>query len=266
MNFIKAKKDKLKLNEREERMNKTIEIQLNHRTIRAWKEEPLKEDEVQELFDVAMRASTSNGMQQASIIRVKDPEKRQVLSEITTQKYIVDAPELLVFIADNYRNHQILEEKGAKENYTNDADRLLQGITDASIMAQNVTVAAESKGWGVVYFGSILNDPERLVKVLNLPQYTFPVLALGIGIPDQEPQLKPRMDKAYRVFDDEYKSFDSYTEELKDYDEEMTQYYDLRDANRRVDSFTKQVVDKNQITIAKRPEIIRVLKDQGYDL
>src|SRR5699024_5190710 len=37
------------------------------------------------------------------------------------------------------------------------------------------------------------NDPQKIIEVLNLPKMTFPVLGLQIGIPDQEPQLKPRL-------------------------------------------------------------------------
>ena len=250
----------------EEKMNDTIKMLLEHRSIRAWTDKKIPEEEVQLLFDVAMQTSTSNGMQQASIIRVNDMKKREALAKIATQAYLSTPSELLVFVCDNYRNYKIVEEKGAESNHSNDIDRFIQGVTDASIMAQNVTVAAESMGLGVVYFGSILNDTAGVCEILNLPENTFPVVGLGIGYPDQEPQLKPRMHKEDRVFIDEYKTYDSYVDELKEYDKEMTTYYDLRNANRRVDSFTDQVVAKNKVKVAKRSEMMDVIRAQGFDI
>ena len=89
-----------------------------------------------------------------------------------------------------------------------------------------------------------------MIELLKLPELTFPVVGVGIGIPNQEPQLKPRMPREANVFEDSYRVFDSYLELLKDYDAEMEEYYDLRDTNRRVDSFTKQIAGKkaNSVT------------------
>lgn len=56
--------------------NKTIENMLNHRTIRKWKNKEIPEEIIETLSEVAMRTSTSEGMQLASIIKVKDKEKR----------------------------------------------------------------------------------------------------------------------------------------------------------------------------------------------
>lgn len=249
-------------------MNDTIKTQLDHRTIRAWLDKEIPEDKVQELLDVAIQTSTSNGMQQASIIRVKDTEKRERLAKITTQDYIITASEVFVFIADNYRNYKIMEEMKAENNYANDIDRFFQGFTDAAIMAQNVAVAAESMDLGIVYFGSILNDVEETINILKLPENTFPVVAMGIGYPDKTnyPQLKPRIDKENRVFTDEYKTYDSYLDELEEYDKVMRTYYDTRDTNPKEESFTEQVYNKNSVQVAKRPELLEIIKKQAYQI
>ncbi len=70
----------------------------------------------------------------------------------------------------------------------------------------------------------------------------------------------------YRVFENKYETFDNYLEELKDYDEEMTTYYDLRDANRRVDCFSDQVVTKYTNANPKRQEILNIVRKMGFDL
>jgi len=247
-------------------MEKILNSQLNHRTIRSWKDQEIEKDKLDLLFNIANRTATSNGMQQASIIRVTDPDKKLRISKVAKQDYIANVPELLIFIVDNFRNTKIMEEKGKTVEFVNDTDRFFQGITDASIMAQNMVVAAEAMDLGSVYFGSILNDAREIIKILNLPEYTFPVVGLGLGYPNQEPQLKPRMDVKTRVFENDYKIFDSYLEELKEYDQEMTNYYDLRNANTRVDCFTDQVVGKNEGEVFSRSQLIEIAKEQGFNL
>lgn len=132
-------------------------------------------------------------------------------------------------------------------------------------MAQNVATAAESLGLGIVFFGSILNDPEKTINILELPERTMPVVGLGMGYPDQQPQLKPRMNKKYRIFTDKYKKFDDYREELKDYDLEMAKYYDLRNDKKPLDKFTEQVYDKYKNQRIKRSKILRIAEKQGYE-
>lgn len=247
-------------------MNPTIQNQLSHRTIREFTDEPVTSAQLATLLDVANRTATSNGMQQYSLFRITDPDMRRQMAQVSTQEYLTRCPELFVFIVDVYRNARIAEELGHTPESRADMDRFIQGFTDAALAAQNMTVAAESMGLGAVYFGSILNDPRRMVKILGLPQLTFPVVGLGIGHPNQEPQLKPRMPVELKVFENGYRVFDSYLDEMKAYDEEMQTYYDLRDANRRVDSFTKQVVTKLLNVIESRTTILQVVREQGFIL
>jgi hypothetical protein len=145
-------------------------------------------------------------------------------------------------------------------------DRFFQGFTDACLTAQNIANAAEAADLGVMFLGSILNDAEKIIEILDLPELTMPVVGLGIGYPNQDPQLKPRMSMDLRLFENTYKKFDDYLEETKDYDMEMQTYYDLREANKRVDSFSNQVVTKLINTIPKRSEMLKIMKKQGFDL
>lgn len=247
-------------------MNTTIETQLQHRTIRKFKQDKIDKDIISTLLEVANRTASSTGMQTYSIIRISDQDKKDKIANICGQAYVAEAPELWIFIVDAFRNAKIAAEQDCNLESRRDMDRFFQGFTDAVLAAQNVTVALESLGLGGVYLGSILNDSEELANLLKLPEFTFPVLGLGFGYPDQEPQLKPRMDLDLKVFDNEYKIFDDYMEEIKDYDEVMTTYYDLRNANQRVDSFSKQVVKRLEGATEKRSGILNTVIKQGFDL
>jgi len=246
--------------------NLMLERQLNHRTIREFKDGRIPEEVFNKLIEVARRTPTSNGMQASSIIRVTDKEKRKKIADVCKQEYVARAPELLILIADQYRNYRIADEKGGYEPSARDMDRFFQGFTDACLTAQNIVNAAEALDLGVVYLGSILNDAEKIIEILELPELTMPVLGLGIGYPNQNPQLKPRMSMDLRLFENTYKKFDDYLEEIKEYDIEMQTYYDLREANKRVDSFSNQVVTKLKNLIPKRSDMLKVMKKQGFDL
>lgn len=246
--------------------NETVERLLGHRSIRAYKDKPVEKEIVDNLIEVANHTSTSMGMQSFSIIRVTDKEKRTKIASICNQEYVKDAPEFWVFIADLYRNSSIAAEQDCYLDTRNDADRFFQGFTDACLAAQNVLVAAESYGLGGVFFGSISNDLAGIIEVLNLPEYTFPVLGLGIGYPDQEPLLKPRMDSKFKVFENEYKKEENYLDALKEYDEEMKKYYDMRNPSKYLDEFTKQVVNILTAANDKKSHIITVMRKQGFNL
>ncbi|WP_077368985.1 NADPH-dependent oxidoreductase [Anaerosalibacter sp. Marseille-P3206] len=245
--------------------NEMIQQQLSHRTIREFTDESIPEEVFEKLMEVARRTATSNGMQASSIICITDNEIKKEISKVCKQEYVARAPELLIFIVDLYRNSHIAKEKNSVEESAKDMDNFFSAFTDACITCQNIVNAAEAIHLGTVYLGSILNDSEKICEILQLPQLTFPVVGLGIGYPNQNPQLKPRMDMKYRVFENKYTIFDNYLEELKDYDEEMRTYYDLRDANKRVDSFSNQVVAKFNNANPKRQGILNIVKKMGFD-
>ncbi|HNZ82008.1 MAG TPA: NADPH-dependent oxidoreductase [Sedimentibacter sp.] len=248
------------------RDNFMVQKQLEHRTIREFKNESIPKDLFEQLIEVAKRTPTSNGMQASSIIRVTDPEKKKEIAAVCKQEYVARVPELLIFVADQYRNYRIADDKGGYEPSARDMDRFFQGFTDACLTAQNIVNAAEASELGVVFFGSILNDAERIIEILELPELTMPIVGLGIGYPNQDPQLKPRMSMELRLFENTYKKFDNYVEVIKEYDIEMQTYYDLREANKRVDSFSNQVVTRLKNLIPKRSDMLKIMKKQGFDL
>ena len=194
-------------------MNETIKTQLNHRTIRAFKDQPLTKEEVDLLVEVAQRTSTSMYLQAYSIISVTDPELKKALAAVSGQPYVATSGHLFVFVVDQRRNTEIAKALGQEVGVQGSADRFVSGLTDAVIAAQNVVVAAESLGMGAVYLGSFFNDTAKVVELLNLPKYTYPAIGLAVGWPDQEPQLKPRLPKEVIHMENGYKDLENPLDE-----------------------------------------------------
>ncbi len=246
--------------------NETISTQLRHRTIREFTTEDVSDDILDTIYDVAMQTASSRGLQHCGIIRVTDPALRDRLTEIGRQEYVRRAPVYLLFIVDAARNAAILREHGRDEAAAARTQVFVEGFTDACLMAQNVVVAAESLGLGANYLGNIHNDTAGVIEALNLPKLTFPVVGMTLGWPNQDPQLKPRMPKHFRVMENGYQQQENWTEALAEYDAEMTTYYDLRDANRRVDSFTNQVLGRLTTDHDPHDESLQVARAQGFDI
>lgn len=245
-------------------MNETIKSQLNHRTIRKFTDQKIDPDTLKTLLEVANMGPSSSGMQKCSIIRVTDQGEKEAFAKIGKQDYMADATELFIFIIDCHRNYQIASEEKEENQEMKGFDKFFEGLCDCIIASQNLVVAAESLGLGTNYFGNINNDPQQVIDLLKLPKLTYPAIGLGIGYPGQSPQLKPRLPLEAKVFENTYQDFSSYHDLLKDYDEIMKTYYDLRDTNKKTETFTSSVINKEAHKTPLGKGMYQALLAQGF--
>ncbi len=244
---------------------KMIQTQLNHRTIRTFKDKEVPQEVIDVLFEVANQTATSSNMQSFSMIHITDQTIKDEISGICKQEYPKKSPMFVVFVVDTHRNNQIMLEEGIRRPATADMNRFFQGTLDSALAAQNMVNAAEALGLGTCYFGSILNDSKRLIELLKLPTLTMPILGLGIGYPDQDPKIKPRIPIKNKVFENHYPLKTDYKEALQQYDQALSTYYQ----NREVDGCTRfvdYVINKYSNVNPKRSEILKVIKSQGFNV
>ncbi|UPU40145.1 nitroreductase family protein [Erysipelothrix sp. Poltava] len=155
-------------------MNNTIKQQLNHRTIRQFTDEPISQEIIDTLVSVAQATSTSNYMQSYSIISITDKVKKKAIASIGAQPYIENVGHLFIFVIDQHRNATIAKEGNIEDiEVLQTFDRMMIGYTDAILAAQNTMVAIESMGMGGVFLGSILNDAQAIIDVLELARIRF---------------------------------------------------------------------------------------------
>ncbi|MBJ6363244.1 oxygen-insensitive NADPH nitroreductase [Paenibacillus sp. GCM10012307] len=208
-------------------MNETIQLLRNHRSIRKYKNIDVPEAHLQEIILAAQAAASSSNIQAYSVVAVRDPQRKQRLSELSgNQKQILESPVFLIWCADlnkirkAVRLHEDIE---LKQN----VEMLLLSTVDAVLAAQNATVAAESLGYGTVYIGGIRNNPQEVTDLLELPQLVYPVFGLCVGVPDQEPDIRPRFPLA-AVYHQETYSEDALEKGIHTYDEITSHYYATR--------------------------------------
>lgn len=170
-----------------------IEQLLAHRTIRKYKNGPVGEATIRNILQAGCRASTTGNMQLYSIIITRDEAGKKALAPCHfNQSMVLNAPLVLTFCADFNRFNKWCKLSNAEPGYDNFLSFVTAAI-DALLVAQNVTIAAESEGLGVCYLGTTTYLAAKIIDVLKLPKGVVPVTTLTIGWPDESPEQIDRL-------------------------------------------------------------------------
>ncbi len=165
----------------------------HHRSIRQYHPDPIDPQLLEQILNAGIRASSSGNMQSYSIIVTQDPQLKQALYEPHMQQnMVVDAPVLLTFCADFRRMRKWLELSDAPLNFDNFMSFMI-GAIDATLVSQNVALAAEAKGLGLCYMGSTLANCDQIAERLALPQGVVPVVGFSLGYPAEKPDIRDRL-------------------------------------------------------------------------
>lgn len=244
-------------------MNAVIESLMSHRSIRKFTEQKLPEGLLETLIQAGQSASSSNHVQACTVIRVVCPQNRGQLSELSgNQAYIKEAAEFLVFCADMKRNTEAVARTGT-EPTMGMTEQLLVASIDCALFAQNVAVAAESEGLGIVYIGGIRNNPGEISQLLELPLHVYPVFGMCIGYPDQTPEIKPRLPINVVLKQDRY---DDSTDlkNIEQYDKDMEAYYQQRTGGNKASNWSQSMAPMFGGKL--RPHMREFLREQGFEL
>jgi nitroreductase len=186
----------------------TLDVLLNHRSVRAYLPDPLAEGTVETLVAAAQSAASSSNLQVWSVVAVEDPERKARLAALAgNQKHIIEAPLLLVWLIDFDRLTQLGRADGVRSEALDYTETFLLGAVDTSLAAQSAVTALESLGLGSVYIGGIRNKPAEVAAELNLPPHVFALFGLVVGKPDpaRPTAVKPRLPQASVLFREQYK-------------------------------------------------------------
>jgi nitroreductase len=173
-----------------------IRTLLTHRSVRAYRPDPLPEGTLETLVAAAQSASTSSNLQAWSVVAVEDAGRRERLSRLVgNQAHVRECPLFLAWIADLSRFDAIGARHGRPPGASDYLELFLVAAIDAALAAQNAAIAAEALGLGVVYIGGLRNQPEAVAAELGLPARAFGVFGLCVGHPDpaRPAAIKPRL-------------------------------------------------------------------------
>ncbi len=190
-------------------MNTFYESIFSHRSIRKYKSQKVPEEVLNRILEAGTRASSSGNMQPYSIIVTTDLSvKKELFPLHFEQSMVLDAPVLVTFCADFNRMRKWLALNDAPENFDNLMSFLI-GMIDATLVSQNVALAAEAEGLGICYMGTTLASNKDISRVLKLPKHVVPVVGFSLGYPDESPALRDRLPLKAIVHANTYQDYTS---------------------------------------------------------
>lgn len=202
-------------------MTETIKLMKAHKSVRRFKEQALPQEDLTEILTAAQMASSWKNFQSYSVIVVRSQEKKDALYELVPQEAIRQSAVFLLFVGDLNR-----AEKGARLHTDTFQPQGVEGLlissVDAALAGQNALLAAESLGYGGVIIGLVRYKSEEVAELFNLPDYTYPVFGMALGVPNQNHDVKPRLPLENVIFEEEYQ--EQSTEAIEAYDRVQADY------------------------------------------
>ena len=170
-----------------------LETMKNRRTIRRYTEQAIPETLLNELLEVAARASNTGNMQLYSVVVTRDKAMKERLAPAHfNQPMITSAPVVLTFCADANRFVKWAEQRKAVAGFDN-FQTFIASTIDAMLFAQSFCTAAEQKGLGICYLGTTAYNADQIIKILDLPRLVVPIVTVTVGYPDGQPEQVERL-------------------------------------------------------------------------
>lgn len=170
-----------------------LETMKNRRTIRRYTEQAIPETLLNELLEVAARASNTGNMQLYSVVVTRDKAMKERLAPAHfNQPMITTAPVVLTFCADANRFVKWAEQRKAVAGFDN-FQTFIASTIDAMLFAQSFCTAAEEMGLGICYLGTTAYNADQIIQILSLPRLVVPIVTVTVGYPDGQPEQVERL-------------------------------------------------------------------------
>ena len=206
-------------------MSETITLMKSHTSVRRFKEEAIPQEDLNNILSAGQMASSWKNFQSYSVIVVRSQEKKEALYELVPQEAIRQSAVFLLFVGDLNR-----AEKGARLHTDTFQPQGVEGLlitsVDAALAGQNTLLAAESLGYGGVIIGLVRYKSVELAELFKLPDYTYPVFGIALGVPNQQHDVKPRLPLEQVVFEEECQ--EQTAEAIEAYDRVQAEYAGAR--------------------------------------
>jgi nitroreductase len=163
------------------------------RSIRSFKEQDVKEEDIEMLIEAARWAPSAGNIQPWEFIIVRRHDLREELAEAAFgQAFVEEAPIVIVVCANENRSFQGYSVRG----------KTLYCIQDTAAAIQNIHLTAHSLGLGTCWIGAF--NEEKVVKILKVPNGVRPVAIVPVGCPAESPAPRNRRPISQIVHDETF--------------------------------------------------------------
>lgn len=178
--------------------NAVTRVIAQRRSVRKYVQRQLTQEELDTILTCGFMAPTGMNTQPWFVSVIQDPEVLARMTEVTGN-YMRSNPNLPPHLKKKYEDPNYSASFGAPTLMIVSSSKP-QGPTDASLLAENMVLAAQSIGLGTCILGSILvafEGPENadLKAKLCLPEGCVPVFGIAVGEPAEQPEASPREAK-----------------------------------------------------------------------
>ena len=252
--------------------NDTLINLLSRRSHRRFKPDPVPDEVIQRLLAAAFSAPSKSDLQQACVIRVRDPARQARIARMSPKTaWAEQAPVFLVWCGDSRRIRRLASWRG-HEFASDHLDAFMNAAVDAGICLQSFIIAAESVGLGCCPVSEIRDHIDALSAELELPQHVFPVAGLCVGWPLQDPGTSMRLPLSVTVHEDRYDDSELLTE--------VAAYDARREEQQPTPSDAQRLVERygvsedygwsenrtRQYSVPARADFGSYIRRQGFDL
>jgi len=251
---------------------KLLDLFFSRRSIRKFRSKQVSESFVKKIVEVGQRAPSACNLQTYSVVWVRDANiKQQVWDACAVPENIRDAPVVFVICADVRRLARVLDYMGSdhclKHGYG--VPLKMMSVIDASLVAENMVMAAECLGLSSVFIGSALAN-SKVIEVLKVPKGVLPLTLLCVGYADETPPVRPRWPLSSMLLIDRYR--DNSNTEMKQFLDHMSDelarsgYYKNYSRIKASYGYRDHIQRKTNLrsNIKDDEETVNMLKATGY--
>ncbi|MCC6023398.1 MAG: nitroreductase family protein [Thaumarchaeota archaeon] len=146
-----------------------LRIIYNRRSVRRYERRPVPDDVLRSVLEAGRQAPSARNLQPYCFIVVRDPELKKKLIFSEWNKFIEEAPIVIVGCGDS---------------------RAKWAVVDVAIALQNMVIAAEALGLGTCWIGHFIEDEVK--RILRIPDYMRVVAMITLGYPAERPGPRPK--------------------------------------------------------------------------
>jgi len=187
-----------------------IDIILRRTSVRNFdKNKKIPAEILEKILLAGVRAPSAGNIQPRTIIVVKDDAVKERLYELCeNQAFMKDAPVWIVTCVDLHRHLRAAKLTGVDYDYTGVLPYTF-GVLDAALSIENMVIAVEAYGLGSVMVGSVIEHPEKVREILELPEHCLALCILCIGYPKKKLGIREKWDYHVIVCEDSYREIEA---------------------------------------------------------